>query len=93
MELSGIKIDKMKLTPYLVITVKYKRNIDDGIQCFGPLAYNLCLNDPLYLVCDIYNYVDDNTISILGNDVQNVLLKIQLVSNILMNWLKKNYFV
>jgi len=60
---------------------------------FGPLVYNLYSNDLLYLVCglcNIYNYADDNTICVHGNKIENVLLDIELVSNVLMNWFKEN---
>jgi len=42
-------------------------------------------------MCDIYNYADDNTICVHGNKIENVLLDIELVSNVLMNWFKEHF--
>jgi len=56
---------------------------------FGSLSYQLYSNDLLYLVCDlcdIYNYADDNTICVHGNKIENILLHIEPVPNVLMNW-------
>ena len=54
---------------------------------FGPLAYNIFSNDLLLLMkdhCDISNYADDTTASCAGDNVDEVIEKLQKVASIML---------
>ena len=55
----------------------------------GPCTYNIHSNGLLYAVmkmCDVYNYADDNT----GKDPQEVQMKLENVSNVMLKWFDEN---
>ena len=56
---------------------------------FGPLAYNIFSNDLLLLIkdhCDISIYADDTTASCAGDNVDEVIEKLQNVASIMLTW-------
>ena len=61
---------------------------------FGPLAYNIFSNDLLLLIkdhCDISNYADDTTASCAGDNVDEIIEKLQNVASIMLTWFQSNY--
>ena len=58
----------------------------------GPLLFNIFLCDLFFIMNDIEfaSYADDNTPYIVGNDVQDVILKLQNASCTLFQWFKVN---
>ena len=41
-------------------------------------------------MCDVYNYADDNTIGCSGKDPQEVQMKLENVSNVMLKWFDEN---
>jgi len=61
---------------------------------FGPITLNMLTNDLLILVaelCRIYNYADDNTISVCGKDYQSVKDSIEDITRCILEWFRKNF--
>lgn len=61
---------------------------------FGPFSYNIFSNDLLLLMtilCDIYNYADDNTICCDGESYEVAYHKLTVVIKDMMKWFKENY--
>ena len=62
---------------------------DSGL---GPVLYNLFINY-LYAAintCDLYNYADDNTISVCCDSKQQVIDRFMAKSTTAMNWFEAN---
>ena len=60
----------------------------------GPFVYNVLSNDLLFIInylCSIYNYADDNSICVHGNDVDIVIRNIEAVSDVMLKWFHQNY--
>ena len=57
----------------------------------GPLLFNIFTNDILYLLENMYNYADDNTISCFGETVQEVKCKVEKSTSVAMQWFKDNH--
>ena len=61
---------------------------------FGPFMYNIFSNDLLLTLqnlCHIYNYADDNTISYVGSNVDEVIVNLQNVTALMLKWFECNY--
>lgn len=59
----------------------------------GPFTYNVHCNDLiifLSLLCDIFNYADDNTVSCYGKNLSDVKLELENVTAEMLNWFKIN---
>ena len=59
----------------------------------GPFTYNIHSNDLLYAImkmCYVYNYADDNTIGCSGKYPQEVQMKLENVSNVMLKWFDEN---
>jgi len=59
----------------------------------GPFCYNIHSNDLLYLLivlCDVFNYADDNTVACVGTNVNELQTKLENVSNIMLRWFDDN---
>jgi exonuclease III len=60
---------------------------------FGPFAHNVFSNDLLFIMekyGKIYNYADDNTISCMGDNLNDVKCDMVKALNVMMNWFEKN---
>ena len=62
---------------------------------FGPLFFNIFINDLLFFIldADVCNFADDNTLSIGGMSIQNVLLRLQQDLNVALKWFQNNCLV
>ena len=61
---------------------------------FGALACNIFSNYLLLLIkdhCDISNYADDTKASCAGDNVDEVIAKLQNVASIMLTFFKSNY--
>ena len=57
----------------------------------GPLIFNIFLNDLLWgITGSIYNYADDNTIAVTGDDVADVEAKLTETSEFCLSWFQEN---
>ena len=58
----------------------------------GPILFNIFLCDLFFIMDDIEfaSCVDDNTLCLRGNDVEDVILKMQNWSKILFEWFTDN---
>jgi hypothetical protein len=59
----------------------------------GPFTYNVHTNDLLLLImliCDVFNYADDNTVGCSGENVEDVRKQLEIVSNVMINWFNEN---
>jgi hypothetical protein len=80
--------------------VKYYGNRSDwsvitkGIpqgSVLGPIMYNIFINDLLHKIdVNFYNYADDNTISVIGENVNDVLSLLEESASMCMNWFNEN---
>lgn len=60
----------------------------------GPFLYNIFTNDLIMTaekICEIYNYADDNSICCFDENCNNVIRKLEQVSNIMINWFDQNF--
>jgi predicted nucleotidyltransferase len=55
----------------------------------GPVLFNIFINDIFYFISDSsqYNYVDDNTLSYSGYDLDKIINTLEKVSLNLIDWL------
>ena len=58
----------------------------------GPTLFNIFINDLLYTNFNstTYNYADDNTLSIVGNDINNIISGLQTDANSAITWFNAN---
>lgn len=57
----------------------------------GPVIFNIFINDLLYSIEDgIYNYADDNTVSVIYDDIDIVKEALSMKSKYCMDWFKEN---
>ena len=58
----------------------------------GPLLFNIFINDIFFFVesSDIYNYADDNTLSIADTNIDTIISKLEADVSILDVWFKSN---
>ena len=60
----------------------------------GPLMYNIHSNDLFYcimMLCDVFNYADDNTVGCDGDTILDVQYKLETVSSIMIDWFEANH--
>ena len=58
----------------------------------GPLLFNIFINDMFYFIekCSLYNYADDNSLSISAPTAEEVLLNLKHACEISLRWYKQN---
>ena len=58
----------------------------------GPLLFNIFINDMFYFIekCSLYNYADDNSLSISAPTADEVLLNLKHDCEISLRWYKQN---
>ena len=58
----------------------------------GPLLFNIFINDIFFFVqsSEIYNYADDNTLSIADTNIDTIISKLESDISILDIWFKNN---
>jgi len=58
----------------------------------GPTLFNIFINDLLltHMTCDIYNYADDNTLSLTGNDINTIKHTLQADAISATKWFNDN---
>ena len=72
------------------------RSLDKGVpqgSIMGPLLFNVFLNDLFYFLedsCKLYNWADDNNISMSNRDVQQLQLQLETSANICVKWFDDN---
>ena len=62
------------------------------IIILGPLLFNIFSVDLFFVVKDIHiaSYADDSMPFIVENDIDNVIVSLEQVSDALFNWFKNN---
>jgi len=58
----------------------------------GPVLFNIFINDIFYFVkhSNLYNYADDNTLSVVGNNIMKVKADLEEDSKSLIQWFSTN---
>ena len=56
----------------------------------GPLLFNLFINDLFYVIDDLCNYADDNTINACDTSLSAVLEKMEKDGSKAISWIKNN---
>ena len=59
----------------------------------GPLLFNIFINDIFYIIKEISNFADDNTISSTGSSIDEVNLNLLHKLRIVLDWFKHNSMV
>uniref|UniRef100_A0A7M5X3F0 Reverse transcriptase domain-containing protein n=1 Tax=Clytia hemisphaerica TaxID=252671 RepID=A0A7M5X3F0_9CNID len=59
----------------------------------GPLLFNIFINDLFYIIKEISNFADDNTLSSSGPSIDDVNLKLLRQLRIVLDWFKHNSMV
>ena len=62
----------------------------------GPILFNIFLNDLLEVLknSDIYNFADDNTISVVSKKKRDILLEtLKNESELVVNWFRNNNMI
>ena len=59
----------------------------------GPMLFNIFINNLIYAVndvCPLYNYADDNTLTLFHSDMEILRTKLEEGSNIALDWFDEN---
>ncbi len=62
------------------------------VSVLDPLLFNMFINDLFYVIeyCSMYNFADDNTVSHIDDDVNQVVGKVEREVKDIMLWLNAN---
>ena len=61
----------------------------------GPLLFNIYINDLFYLtdMTDVYNYVDDTTLSACDLDLKSLITRLEHDAILAIEWFESNYIM
>ena len=59
----------------------------------GPLLFNIFINDIFYVLPDLFNFADDNTIDACCDNVELVIQSLEHNLKIALDWFKVNYLI
>ena len=59
----------------------------------GPLLFNIFINDLFYIIKEISNFADDNTLSTSGSNIDEVNLNLLRKLSVVLDWFKHNSMV
>ena len=82
---------QIKISSVVSSWAQIKKGVPQG-SILGPLLFNVFINDIFYFVekCILYNYADDNTLSLHTTDFDLLLEGLQHDSKILIDWFSFN---
>jgi hypothetical protein len=85
------RFQRVKISDIRSFWTRLEKGIPQG-SGLGPFLLNLFMNDIFYFmeICDLVNYADDNTLSIIQNTIQLVLSALQKDGENAMTWFTRN---
>eukprot|EP00111_Clytia_hemisphaerica_P008885 TCONS_00025955-protein len=91
----GLGNDSLKLMHSYLSNRKHRVRIGSHLSSWleiffilGPLLFNIFINDLFYIIQEISNFTDDNTLSATGSSIDDVNRNLLNHLNILLEWFK-----